>query len=407
MDAWWQEEHEQLWIDIGAELLRVASEGLSVTEWLSAWATMDTVVSVLVCIKTMPLYYHEYPQEDDFLEPCAAVALRQVDELLEHQCILAQRWNPRAQAPSMLPPPAVAELKVLQRHMQDVVVLACARFTDQQENFERRGIPTQLEARLNTAFQAEVRNDIGFWSRLGNSKSHLFAKVASDTLKRRRGGHRYRYKAMLRKLVSEADVPQFLVPVSTAAPSDITAASAPPGLTLPLEDDLPLDHSTADSTENELLHEFDVAGELARVAHEALQTIATTIRYDESLQERLDFVKEILLSSRPDGDDLELRAAFSLVNVDELIVQHAGDSFMYLQLQLLMQHLMDLVVLSCRRLSNTSVQRKGIVFSKLMLQLEEALAPVTAMDGGNRRDNLVYKLQETMDYIFCKHAGTR
>ena len=129
------------WIDIGAELLRVASEGLSVTEWLSAWATMDTVVSVLVCIKTVPLYYHEYPQEDDFLEPCAAVALRQVDELLEHQCVLAQRWNPRAQAPSMLPPPAVAELKVLQRHMQDVVVLACARFTEQQENFERRGIP--------------------------------------------------------------------------------------------------------------------------------------------------------------------------------------------------------------------------------------------------------------------------
>ena len=326
-------------------------------------------------------------------------------ELLEHQCILAQRWNTRAQAPSMLPPPAVAELKVLQRHMQDVVVLACARFTDQQENFERRGIPTQLEARLNAAFQAEVRNDIGFWSRLGNSKSHLFTKVASDTLKRRRGGHRYRYKAMLRKLASEADVAQFPVPVSTAAPSDITAASAPPGLTLPLEDDL-LDHSTA-STGDELLREFDIAGELTRVAHEALQTIATTIRYDESLQERLDFVKEILLSSRPDGDDLELCAAFSLVNVDELIVQHAGDSFMYLQLQLLMQHLMDLAVLSCSRFSNTSVQHTGIVFSKLMLQLEEALAPVTAMDGGNRRDNSVYKMQETMDYVFCKRAGIR
>ena len=60
MDAWWQEEHEQLWIDIGAELLRVASELLSATEWLMAWATMDTVVSVPVCIQTMPLCYHEH-----------------------------------------------------------------------------------------------------------------------------------------------------------------------------------------------------------------------------------------------------------------------------------------------------------------------------------------------------------
>ena len=58
-------ERESPWIDIGAELVHAASEGLSLIEWLSSWAKLDDVSSVLVCITTMPLDYHEYPQGDD------------------------------------------------------------------------------------------------------------------------------------------------------------------------------------------------------------------------------------------------------------------------------------------------------------------------------------------------------
>ncbi len=56
---------ESPWIDIGAELVLLASEGLSLNEWLSSWATLDDVSSFLVCITTMPLDYHEYPLGDD------------------------------------------------------------------------------------------------------------------------------------------------------------------------------------------------------------------------------------------------------------------------------------------------------------------------------------------------------
>ena len=105
------------WLDIGAELLDRASEGLSLIESLSSWANLDYTRNVLVYIQMMPFYYHEYWQGDD-LECCAAVALGHVTELIKT-------------APTELPGPTMAALKSLQRHMQDVVLLACARFMDQ------------------------------------------------------------------------------------------------------------------------------------------------------------------------------------------------------------------------------------------------------------------------------------
>ena len=94
---------ESRWIDIGAELVHAASEGLFLIEWLSSWVQLDDVSSVLRGFTTLPLDIHEYPQ-GDALEYCAAVALRHVDTLVEQQRVLAQRWNPRAQAPTLLPP---------------------------------------------------------------------------------------------------------------------------------------------------------------------------------------------------------------------------------------------------------------------------------------------------------------
>ena len=65
-------------------------------------------------------------------------------------------------------------------------------------------------------------------------------------------------------------------------------------------------------------------------------------------------------------DDLELRAAIALVEVDGVLRQHTHDSLTHLQLQLLQQHLQDLVVLSCSRfISNTILQSKGIPSEQL------------------------------------------
>ena len=432
---------ESPWIDIGAELVHAASEGLSLIEWLSSWAKVDVVSNVLVCITTMPLDYHEYPQGDD-LEYCAAVALRNVDELLRQQSILAQRWNRRAQAPTLLPPPAVTVLKVLQRHMQDVVLLACARFID-QTILEGQGIPAELQDRLNVAFRTTVHADIPLWTRLGNSKSHVFTPGVTRSLGRggglgRRGGRKratMRARSMgLDDEASEAVARDPLVS-SSAAPSDLAAGaptavespssvdlvqppvcslaagrefSAPPGL--PLPPPTPLVHSAA-SVADEFC-EIDIAAELTRVASEGLHTVTTAIRHDESLQVCLAYVKETLVvlkitpaycHSQWRDDDLELRAATALVEVDGVLRQHTHDSFTHLQLQLLQQHLQDLVVLSCSRfISNTILQSKGIP-SELLVRLDAAFW-ATAMEGGYRRDDLVSNLQECKDYVFGPSA---
>ena len=114
-------------MDIGAELVRLASEGLSVIEVLSTWlpkgCELSYVSNALKTVLETPVYYHYDPQ-GDALERNVAAALRQVDELLRREVALKQRWNPRAQAPAPLPPVAVEELKLLQHCVQDAVVMA-------------------------------------------------------------------------------------------------------------------------------------------------------------------------------------------------------------------------------------------------------------------------------------------
>ena len=184
--------------------------------------------------------------------------------------------------------------------------------------------------------------------------------------------------------------------------------SAPPGL--PLPPPTPLVHSAASAADE--FCEIDIAAELTRVASEGLHTVTTAIRHEESLQVRLAYVKETLMvlkitpaycHSQWRDDDLELRAATALVEVDGVLRQHTHDSFTHLQLQLLQQHLQDLVVLSCSRfISNTILQSKGIP-SELLVRLDAAFW-ATAMEGGYHRDDLVSKLQECKDYVFGPSA---
>ena len=194
------------WIDIGAELLHRASEGLSLIESLSSRANLDYIRNVLVYIQMMPFYYHEYWQGDD-LECCAAVALGHVSELIKT-------------APTELPGPKMAALKSLQRHMQDVVLLACARFMDQTTILEKHRIQAELQDRLDMAFQTTVSDDLQLWQRLGNSKYQLFNQGMT-----RRGRGRCKLQTMGDDASAEAVARDPLV-ISWAAPCDL-AAGAP------------------------------------------------------------------------------------------------------------------------------------------------------------------------------------
>jgi len=107
-----------------------------------------------------PLILH-----DDKLERRAALALLEVDELLRQQA--------EEEAPP-LPTAAVQDLKQLQQRYQDIAVLACSRGIN-QSLLQGKGIPDVLLARLEAAFGQALQDD-GLWSRLGNSKYHIFTQ---------------------------------------------------------------------------------------------------------------------------------------------------------------------------------------------------------------------------------------
>jgi hypothetical protein len=112
------------------------------------------------------------------LELDAARALCQIDELLRQQTM---------QEASPLPPTAVAKLYILQRVAQDVAVLANSRFIDPQI-LQRQGIPPELLLHLEASFGTTVLNNDALWSRIGNSKYHIFTRgVRFGERKHRRG----------------------------------------------------------------------------------------------------------------------------------------------------------------------------------------------------------------------------
>ena len=116
----------------------------------------------------------------DGLELRAALSLQEVDELL----LLQQT----AQAAPALPPAAVEQLKLLQRHVQDVVVLVHCRYIN-QNILQCKSIPTELLLCLEATFGTGFIHDVSLWSRLGNSKYHIFTRGLrfGDRKHRRRG----------------------------------------------------------------------------------------------------------------------------------------------------------------------------------------------------------------------------
>ena len=189
-DCDWPRQEDYREVDIPAELQRVAREGLGVlgrATWISEWLRKP-----LLHITTMFTFmqaHHHAPWDD--LEPCTAIALTQVDELLRQQT--ASEVPP-------LPEEAVELLKVLQRHAQDVVILAHSRFIN-QAILRGKGIPRELRDRLEASFGETAIADDALYSRLGNSKYQAFTKGDrfGDRKQRHRGigGRRAAVRASL------------------------------------------------------------------------------------------------------------------------------------------------------------------------------------------------------------------
>ena len=94
-----------------------------------------------------------------------------------------------------LPPKAIMDLRMLQRHMQDAAVLLCSRFIDQRP-LKKRGMSHELISRLEAAFTTDGLQDDLLWSRLGDSKSHLFRRDLIGGKDRRKYRRRGRSHAM-------------------------------------------------------------------------------------------------------------------------------------------------------------------------------------------------------------------
>jgi hypothetical protein len=179
MTDWQAYDYE---IDIAAELQRVASQGVAIV------ADAECLQVQLAHTSNIMTFMPTVHWPGDGLELRAAHALHEVDELLRQQT---------AQEALALPPAAVEQLKLLQRHAQDVVVLVHSRYIN-QNILQCKGIPTELLLCLEATYGTGLNHDASLWSRLGNSKYHIFTHGLrfGDRKHRRRGsGERRRAAA--------------------------------------------------------------------------------------------------------------------------------------------------------------------------------------------------------------------
>ena len=185
-------------IDISGTLLRVSSEGIAEVE--KATLAADCLRLQLATVKNTLEYVSDavylLPAGDD-VEPRAARALRQVDELLRQQA---------AQEAPPLPAAAVKSLRVLQRHSADVVLLACSRFIS-QTILQSQGVPRELLIRLEAAFVTADLQDDSLWSRIGNSKFHVFTEGMRFGSRPHRHGRR---KSRRSQEADATDEPMFI-----------------------------------------------------------------------------------------------------------------------------------------------------------------------------------------------------
>ena len=108
--------------------------------------------------------HNDDPGSDD-LELLAARGMQEISELLRQQ---------RDQEAPPLPKVVVKGLKVVQRHVQDVVLLVCSKGVPPEILQRSKGVPPELLKRLEAAFGTAALQDDELWSRLGNAKYHVW-----------------------------------------------------------------------------------------------------------------------------------------------------------------------------------------------------------------------------------------
>ena len=154
---------------IAAELLRVTSEGMYNVESAIRFAEplrvpLAYISDTFTTFQTTP--FHQQWAGDP-LELYAATTLLEVNELLRQQT---------AQEAPQLPPAAVVELKELQKHAADLVVLAHSRYIE-LTNLLGKGIPDEMKHRMEQSLGVGVTAlSLDVWSRIGTSMYNVYTR---------------------------------------------------------------------------------------------------------------------------------------------------------------------------------------------------------------------------------------
>ena len=219
-------------VDIGGKLVDLAFKGMWILEMRLDGPSgrfesqLSLVRHTLQGLEKMPASYHTHPiAKTDEFEQRAANSVKEIDEVL----LLAVAL-PAAEFPPTKR--LIENLQILQRLAQDVSMLLCSRFVD-QITLQAKGIPTLLLVQLTKAYTTRSLQDDGLWSRLGNSKYHIFTPEEKFGDRKHRHGRGGR-KSRRNKYPDDED--QIDPTAASSAPPQIdpTAASAaPPGLSRP------------------------------------------------------------------------------------------------------------------------------------------------------------------------------
>jgi len=183
-------------IDITGKMESLSSKGLTEVEAATLAApglrlqltnikhTLDHLIQHCMNVRSGAL--REHPGGDD-CEWRVAQALLELNNLVRQ---VAQQAPPLAEV-------AMESLRLVERFVQDVALLACSRFISQR-SLQVKGIPPELLKRLEAAFGTAALQDDDLWSRLGNSKYHLFTpekKFGERPHRHGRGGRKSRRSA--------------------------------------------------------------------------------------------------------------------------------------------------------------------------------------------------------------------